>query len=105
MSGLADYKVPLPHGGLDFQFSASYKSHQFFDTSNDPYITQGGYWIENARVGYTLPNPRWEVAAFVRNLANAHYFLDKFNLTSPFGFIQGIMGQPRFVGGEINYRF
>jgi len=105
MSGLIDYKVPLPKGGLDFQFSASYKSHQFFDTTNDPYITQGGYWIENARVGYTLPNPKWEVAAFVRNLANAHYFLDKFDLTSPFGFIQGIMGQPRFVGGEINYRF
>jgi iron complex outermembrane receptor protein len=105
MSGLIDYKVPLPRGGLDLQFSASYKSHQFFDSSNDPYITQGGYWIENARVGYTLPNPKWEVAAFVRNLANAHYFLDKFNLTSPFGFIQGITGTPRFVGGEINYRF
>jgi len=105
MSGLVDYKVPLPKGGLDFQFTASYKSHQFFDTTNDPYITQGGYWIENARVGYTLPNPKWEVAAFVRNLANAHYFLDKFDLTSPFGFIQGITGTPRFVGGEINYRF
>jgi iron complex outermembrane receptor protein len=105
MSGLIDYKVPLPRGGLDFQFTASYKSHQFFDTTNDPYITQGGYWIENARVGYTLPNPKWEVAAFVRNLANAHYFLDKFDLTSPFGFIQGITGTPRFVGGEINYRF
>jgi iron complex outermembrane receptor protein len=105
MSGLVDYKVPLAHGGLDLQFTASYKSHQFFDTTNDPYITQGGYWVENARVAYTLPNPKWEVAAFVRNLANAHYFLDKFDLTSPFGFIQGIMSTPRFVGGEINYRF
>jgi iron complex outermembrane receptor protein len=105
MSGLVDYKVPLPKGGLDLQFTASYKSHQFFDTTNDPYITQGGYWVENARVGYILPNPKWEVAAFVRNLANAHYFLDKFDLTSPFGFIQGIMSTPRFVGGEINYRF
>jgi iron complex outermembrane receptor protein len=105
LSALVDYKVPLSHGGLDFQFSAAYKSSQFFDTTNDPYITQGPYWIENVRVGYTLPNPKWEVAMFVRNLADAHYYLDKFDLTSPFGFIQGITGQPRFIGGEINYKF
>jgi iron complex outermembrane receptor protein len=105
LSGLIDYKVPLSRGGLDFQFSAAYKSSQFFDTTNDPYITQGPYWIENVRVGYTLPNPKWEVAMFVRNLADAHYYLDKFDLTSPFGFIQGITGTPRFIGGEINYKF
>jgi iron complex outermembrane receptor protein len=105
MSATADYKLPLAGGAVDFQFNATYKSHQFFDTTNDPYITQGGYWIENARVAYGLDGGKWEVAAFARNLANAHYFLDKFDLTSPFGFIQGIMGTPRFVGGEINYRF
>ena len=105
MAALLDYKIPVGHGGLDFQLSATYKSHQFFDTTNDPYITQDGYWIENIRVGYTLPNPKWEVAFYVRNLGDTQYYLDKFDLTSPFGFIQGITGTPRFIGGEINYRF
>ena len=31
---------------LDAQFSANYKSHQYFDTTNDPYTTQKGYWLE-----------------------------------------------------------
>jgi hypothetical protein len=28
-----------------------------------------------------------------------------FNGTSPFGFIQYIVGTPRWFGGEVNYRF
>ena len=95
----------MPSGNVDWQFSATYKSHQYFDTTNDPYITQDGYWIENLRLGYSPTGSRWEVAAFVHNLANTQYYLDKFDLTSPFGFIQGITGTPRFVGGEVNYRF
>ena len=34
LAGLIDYKVPVGAGALDLQFSASYKSHQFFDTIN-----------------------------------------------------------------------
>jgi iron complex outermembrane receptor protein len=105
LAALLDYKAPLPLGTVDFQFSASYKSHQFFDTTNDPYITQDGYWIENIRVAFKPNQSKWEVAAFVRNLSNTQYYLDKFDLTSPFGFIQGIIGTPRFIGGEVNYRF
>jgi iron complex outermembrane receptor protein len=105
LAALLDYKVPLPTGALDFQFSASYKSHQFFDTTNDPYITQGGYWIENIRVGYSWNDGKWEIAGWVRNLANTQYYVDKFDLTSPFGFIQGIVGSPRFYGVELNFRY
>jgi iron complex outermembrane receptor protein len=102
---LIDYKVPVGQGDLDFQFSANYRSHQFFDISNDPYITQTGYWLENVRVAYQFPGDKWEVAAFVRNLSGQKYLLDAFDLTSPFGFIQGIEGAPRFIGGEINFRY
>jgi iron complex outermembrane receptor protein len=105
LSGLIDYKLPIPSGNVDWQFSASYKSHQYFDTTNDPYITQDGYWIENIRVAYTPTAAKWEVAAFVRNLSDKEYYLDKFDLTSPFGFIQGIIGTPRTYGLEANYKF
>ncbi len=104
-SGLLDYKAPLGNGAaLDFQFNANYKSHQFFDISNDPYTTQAGYWIENARVAYQFDNDRWEVAAFVRNLSDQKYLLDAFDL-SFVGFIQGIVGTPRSFGVEANMHF
>jgi iron complex outermembrane receptor protein len=102
---LADYRLPVGQDALDLQVSASYKSHQFFDISNDPYITQDAYWLENARVAWQFPGDRWEVAVFGRNLSGEKYFLDKFDLTSPFGFIQGIMGMPTTVGIEANYRY
>ncbi|MDR3513035.1 MAG: TonB-dependent receptor [Caulobacteraceae bacterium] len=103
-SGLVDYKQPVVGGALDFQFGANYKSHQYFDITNDPYTTQGGYWIENARVAYQFDNDRWEVAAFVRNLSDQKYYLDAFDL-SFVGFIQAIVGTPRTFGVEANFRY
>jgi len=90
---------------LELQANANYKSFVFFDVSNNDYATQGGYWTENARVSYALEEGRWEVAGYVRNLSNKKYFIDKFDLTNPFGLVQGIMGTPRSYGVELNYRF
>ena len=49
---MLDYKLPVGPGTLDLQANANYKSHVFFDVSNDPYIEQAGYWIANARASY-----------------------------------------------------
>ncbi|MEO8927075.1 MAG: TonB-dependent receptor [Caulobacteraceae bacterium] len=78
-AGLIDYKVPVGAGSLDFQFSATYKSHQFFDISNDPYTTQGGYWLENARIAYAPPthrqvrNGRWPAMCATCRTANTSW--------------------------------
>jgi iron complex outermembrane receptor protein len=104
-AGVLDYRIPVDGGSIDAQLSATFKSHQFFDDSNDPYTTQDGYWIENIRVAYKIDKANVEIAGYVRNLAGTQYYLDKFDLTSPFGFIQGIVGQPRSYGVEVNYHF
>lgn len=104
LSTLADYRIPVYSGHLDLQFNASYKSHQFFDVANSLYLTQDAYWLENFRVAYSFDDNQWEVAGFVHNLSGQKYFLDVFDL-SFLGFYQGIMGQPRMAGGEVNYKF
>jgi iron complex outermembrane receptor protein len=101
---MADYKTPVGSGTLDFQFSANYKSHQFFDVANSPFLTQNSYWLENARIAYSFDDDHWEAAAFARNLSGQKYFIDVFDL-SFVGFYQGIMGTPRTYGAEVNYRF
>ncbi|HEX2590111.1 MAG TPA: TonB-dependent receptor [Rhizomicrobium sp.] len=103
-STLADYKLPIGEDTLDFQLSANFKSHQNFDIANSPFLTQRPYWLENARVGYSFDDDQWEVAGYVRNLTNQKYFIDIFDL-SFLGYYQGIMGQPRTWGGEVNYHF
>jgi iron complex outermembrane receptor protein len=101
----ADYRIPIGLNGLDLQVNANFKSHQFFDVSNDPLITQDGYWIANARMAYQFASDRYEVAAYVRNIANKEYYVDKFDLTAPFGFMEGIVGTPRFFGIEFTGHF
>ena len=102
-SVLLDYKLPLPVGALDLQANANYRSHMWFDVSNDPWIQQSGYWLMNARAAYD--NGHWEVGAFVHNIANQEYYNDMFDLTVPFGLIQGIRGTPRMFGVEFNWRY
>lgn len=100
-----DYKHPAGPGVVELQYTASYKSFQYYDSSNDPYIAQSAYWLQNARASYTFGDSRWEIAGYGRNLANTHYSVGNFDGTSPFGFIQYIVGQPRWFGGEVNYHF
>jgi iron complex outermembrane receptor protein len=102
---LLDYKIPAGQKAVDLQFSANYKSHVFFDVSNDPYTTQSAYWLENVRIAYQVKDDRWEVAGYVRNLSNEKYYIDAFDLTVPFGFIEAVEGTPRIFGVEANFRF
>jgi outer membrane receptor for ferric coprogen and ferric-rhodotorulic acid len=102
---MLDYKIPLPSGALDLQANANYKGHVFFDVSNDPYTEQSGYWLENMRLAYTFSGGHFEAAAYVHNLSDKEYYNDKFDLSSPFGLIQGIVGVPRTLGAEVNWRY
>ncbi|MBI3675040.1 MAG: TonB-dependent receptor [Proteobacteria bacterium] len=105
LSVFVDYTVPLGSGSLDFQFNANYKSHQFFDISNDLYTTQSAYWLENVRVAYDFSDNAWEIAAYVRNLSDKKYLNDSFDLSNPFGLIEQIVGVPRTIGAEATYKF
>jgi iron complex outermembrane receptor protein len=100
---MAEYQVPLGANMLSFQLNASYKGHQFYDSTNDPYLAQPAYWLENVRVAYDVGNV--EIAGYIKNLSNLHYWTDAFDSTTPFGFIQPVVGAPRWFGVEVNYRF
>ncbi len=101
---LAQYEVPVGNEkSINFEYSAAYKSFQYFDPTNDPYITQSGYWLQNARVGLKLD--KFELSAYGRNLANKYYLVDSFDSIQPFGYVQPVWGQPRTYGIEARYTF
>ena len=105
LSGILDYKIPFEKGTLDLQANANFRSKQYFDTTDDPLITQRSYWLENARVGYTFDPGNWELVAFVRNLSNQKYLSDAFDESNPFGFVEEVVGTPRSFGVQMNYSF
>jgi iron complex outermembrane receptor protein len=101
---LAQYEVPIGHEkSINFEYSAAYKSFQYFDPTNDPYITQAGYWVQNARAALRLD--KLELSAYVRNLANKYWLADSFDSIEPFGYVQPVWGPPRTYGLEARYRF
>lgn len=106
-SGLVsvDYQHPLFGGVVDLTYAGSYKGQQFFDVSNDPYASQDGYWIHDARISFSPHGGRFEIAAYVRNFTDRQYYAYKFNLTQPLGFIQAIVGTPRSAGLQLTARF
>ena len=101
---LAQYELPIGNEkSVNFEYSAAYKSFQYFDPTNDPYITQAAYWLQNARVALKLD--RLELSAYVHNLANKYWLADSFDGIEPFGYVQPVWGAPRTYGFEARYRF
>jgi iron complex outermembrane receptor protein len=102
----ADYALPLARGDVvELSSSATYRAHQFFESSNNPLVAQNGYWLLDARLSYTSPDKKWDVAVLGKNLTGQEYLNFSNDLTSGFGILEEIVGPPRYVGGELVYRY
>ena len=103
-NGLIQYDIPLNEmGNLTLQLDFNYQDEVFFDSLNNPLLSEGDYWIWNARASWTSQDDKWEVAAFGRNLGNEEYMVYAFDL-SFFGFNEEMIGTPRAYGVELTYR-
>jgi outer membrane receptor protein involved in Fe transport len=112
--------VDIGTGRLNFTPSVTYQSRVFFDDDNDrPDLqappnalvadllqdeTQGGYFLANARLGYTL-NDRFTLEVFVNNLFDEEYIKDAGNTGDAVGFPTFISGEPRIYGVQGTVRF
>ncbi len=106
LAGSAAYDWRFANGGaLQFSAQASYRTHQFFDSSNDPLTTQAAYWLLDMRAEYRTANDRWRLAVFAKNVTGKRYLNYALDLSNPFGLFQQVVGAPRVVGGEIAWRF
>jgi iron complex outermembrane recepter protein len=102
-SGFTQYVIPLgASGSIAAQTDFNYQSKVFFDTANNPLLSQDAYWLWNARIAYRSPDNKWELAGFVRNIGNEEYFTYAVDL-SDFGFNQFMRGMPRVLGVEVSF--
>ena len=105
LNGLVQYDIPLrDNGKLTLQTDFNYQDQVWFDALNNPLLQEGDYWLWNARVSWTSPSEKWEVAAFGRNLGDEEYMVYAFDL-SFFGFNEEMLGTPRSYGVEATYRY
>lgn len=99
-----DWTKPVSTGELSVHWDSNYRSMQFFDPSNNPYVYQPGYWLHNARISYKLAMGA-EIGLFARNLGKKNYIIWNSDLSDPFGLLNAVAGAPRSFGVDVNFRF
>jgi iron complex outermembrane receptor protein len=103
--GSINYTYPLQMGDdVSFLFSSRYQGHAYFDSSEDPYVAQNGYWLHNLSVTYHS-HQRWDASFFVHNLSGTKYFTANFDYGSFLGLVGPTVGAPRTFGGRLAYHF
>ena len=70
-----------------------------------PALIADDYLLTNARVSFLSGDDRWLAELWVRNLADEEWVPTVFDLSVFNGLIIEIVGQPRWVGGSITYRW
>jgi iron complex outermembrane receptor protein len=104
-NGLVQYDIQLGNNGvITLQADFNYQDDVWFDALNNPLLSEGSYWLWNARVAWHSADDAWEVAAFGRNLGDEEYMVYAFDL-SFFGFNEEMLGTPMAFGIDATYRF
>jgi iron complex outermembrane receptor protein len=104
-TAVINYRLMLPNGdGINFHWNSNYRSHYWFDSTNDPYIQQNGYWLHNLNIDYES-HQHWVAGVFIRNIANEKYDLTSSDISAPFGFLEPVEGPPRMFGVELSYHY
>ena len=103
LSGLIQREWPFRDGSLVLQSDFHYQDDVFFETSNNPLLTEDAYWVWSARFAYRSGDERWEIALWGRNLGDSEYKMAVVEL-SDFGFNNVTFGEPRTWGVEVGWR-
>ncbi|MFM7784900.1 MAG: TonB-dependent receptor, partial [Gammaproteobacteria bacterium] len=101
---LGRYEWDALGGRMAALLKAKYQGETWFDIQNYRTAREGGYVVADARLQWTSGDDRWELAAFVNNLADEEYLVYTFDFGS-FGFNQQAWGRPRWAGASVMYRW
>ena len=91
-------------GVLRPQIDLSYKGDHTFSTANDPFSSQGAYWLANLQLTWISRDDMTEIGVFARNIFDEKYFVNRTNLAD-FGLVQQVTGAPQTFGVRARRRF
>ena len=104
VNAVARYEWNIPTGLLAIEADTKWNAHEYLELLNAPVDYQGAYALSNARLTYLHESGRWDVSAWVKNLADREYRIYNLDL-SALGFNQGVYAPPRTFGATFKYRW
>lgn len=106
-TGLARYEWPmnmLVEGVMAVSFNWSWTDSVFHTVENDPRVAASDYWLTGGRVSFTTADDKLEFALWSRNLNDAVYRVQSFDISAA-GWIITVPNPPRTFGGEFTLRW
>jgi iron complex outermembrane recepter protein len=101
----AQYRFDIgSSGALTLRGDATYKGRVLKDFGASEKIFADSYWLYSARVAYTAPGDRFEIALFGTNLADKRY-ISNAQQVSAFGYNEVYYGRPREWGLSGKFQF
>ena len=91
-------------GRLTLRGEFRYQSMIFFNTFQDPVVSQDGYSLFNARLAFESANGRWSASVFVKNLTDKLYTQTKIRQDPIVGNLR-FWGAPRTFGVQLGMRY
>ncbi len=104
LNGLARKEWPMFNGTVAVQMDFNYVDDYFSAVSNAPTTLQESYVLGNGRISYTSGDGKWDVAMFVKNIADADISNYTFDLAVLGVNIHSYM-PPRWFGGQVRYNW
>ena len=103
INGLARKEWPVMNGMAAVQMDFNYVDDYYSGLVNAPTTHEDSYVIGNGRISYSTGDGRWDIAMFVRNIANADirnytFDLQGFSATNLHSY-----QPPRWFGGQVRY--
>lgn len=83
----------------------SYRTAFYTNAADSIYSRVPGYGLLNLRVGARDEDDKWDLSFWVKNAADAYYYLTIGGVSFNSGAIAGIAGDPRTVGGTLRLKF
>ena len=117
VSGYVLYTLSLGrYGFLEPRYDFSWRDATFFDPTEgvglDPKLNfpkyalgQPAFILQDFRLAWRSLDERFEIAGWVKNLANQQYRTDAFNLSTGFDLILEVWAEPRTAGVTVTMNF
>jgi iron complex outermembrane recepter protein len=99
---------PRLDNGAEFNLRGEYvsSSNFFFSPFNDPDLSSGNFGLFNASLGLTMPDGRWRLSLFGRNLTDKTYLAHGIDgLSESFDLKTAQLAAPRQYGIALSWRY
>ena len=92
-------------GGFSAQLSGSYVGEQYFNVVNADVTRGGEYTLWDTKLAFHGPDDRWEASLFVHNITDERALTYSYDISGFGNYTIQVFGPPRWLGGNVTYRF